>query len=374
MKFIIDSKIPFINGVLEPFGSVHYVPGNEISPEIINDADVLIIRTRTQCNEHLLAGSSVKFIATATIGYDHIDAGFCKKAGITWVNAPGCNSVSVMQYIIAALLSLAARKGFQLAGKTIGIVGVGQVGSKVAKACSQLGMNVLLNDPPRERAGDAENFSSLRDIQEKADIITFHVPLSLTGDDYTFHLADKRFFESLQKQPVVINTSRGEIFDTSATISAIQNRLVSGVVIDCWENEPDPNPELLQLVDIATPHIAGYSKDGKANATQLCVQAVSRYFGLGIDNWQPEALTPPLNPVIEFSGSCISEEDFVAHAVLATYDIDSDDKTFRENPSRFENLRNNYPVRREFTAYKINPEQVTEKTAGILAALGFKSK
>lgn len=374
MKFIIDSKIPFINGVLEPFGSVHYVPGNEISPEIIKDADVLIIRTRTQCNEHLLAGSSVKFIATATIGYDHIDTGFCKKAGITWVNAPGCNSVSVMQYIIAALFSMAARKGFQLAGKTIGIVGVGQVGSKVAKACSQLGMNVLLNDPPRERAGDAENFSSLRDIQEKADIITFHVPLSLTGDDYTFHLADKRFFESLQKQPVVINTSRGEIFDTSATISAIQNRLVSGVVIDCWENEPDPNPELLQLVDIATPHIAGYSKDGKANATQLCVQAVSRYFGLGIDNWQPEALTPPLNPVIEFSGSCISEEDFVAHAVLATYDIDSDDKTFRENPSRFENLRNNYPVRREFTAYKINPEQVTEKTAGILLALGFKSK
>src|SRR5664279_1922618 len=178
MKFIIDDKIPYIQGVLEPFGEVVYLSGPKTTPEIVMDADAIITRTRTICNQHLLESSSVKFIATATIGYDHIDTDYCAKAGIQWTNAPGCNSKSVEQYIASALFVLAQMKGFHLKGKTIGVVGVGQVGSKVAHICELLGMKVLLNDPPRERAEGPKQFCSLREIMKKADIITLHVPLN----------------------------------------------------------------------------------------------------------------------------------------------------------------------------------------------------
>jgi len=374
MKFIIDSEIPFIHGVLEPFGSVLYAPGKDISPDMIKDATALIIRTRTLCNEQLLAGSSVRLIATATIGFDHIDTGYCKKAGIRWVNAPGCNSKSVEQYIAAALFTIAHKKGFTLAGKTIGIVGVGHVGSKVARVCSLLGMNVLINDPPRQRAGDPEIFCSIEQIKQNADMITFHVPLTRMGDDITYHMADSYFFDSLKQCPVVINTSRGEIFDTAATISAIRSGQISGAIVDCWENEPNLDPELLTLADIATPHIAGYSKDGKANATKMCVQAVSRFFDLGINNWQPELLSPPARPLIEPGKPGISENDILAHAILASYNIREDDNALRANPNLFETLRNNYPVRREFPAYTINTKHANNKTVETLLALGFKLK
>ncbi|MCX6309498.1 MAG: erythronate-4-phosphate dehydrogenase, partial [Bacteroidia bacterium] len=189
MKFIIDDKIPYIQGALEPFGEVLYLSGPKTTPEIVKDADAIITRTRTICNEELLAGSSVKIIATATIGFDHIDTDYCDKSGIRWTNAPGCNSKSVEQYIASALFVLAERKGFELKGKTIGVVGVGQVGSKVAKVCELFGMNVLLNDPPRSRKEGEEQFCSLQRILEESDIITLHVPLNLLGEDATFHLA-----------------------------------------------------------------------------------------------------------------------------------------------------------------------------------------
>lgn len=373
MKFIIDSEIPFINGVFEPFGNVLYVPGKDISPDISKDATALIIRTRTLCNEQLLSKSSVKFIATATIGYDHIDTSYCEKAGIQWVNAPGCNSKSVEQYIAAALFAIAIAKEIVLCGKSIGVIGVGHVGSKVARVCRLLGMNVMLNDPPRERSGDPEQFSSLDEIKQKADFITFHVPLSKHGEDATYHMADSRFFETLEQKPIVINSSRGEIFDTNATKSAIQNRQISGAVIDCWENEPNLDPELLRLTDIATPHIAGYSKDGKAMATQMCVQQVSRFFDLGINNWQPIPLFPHAQSLIEINDLHFSKEDILAYAVKATYDIWKDDAALRANPHLFENQRNNYPVRREFTAYSINTKHLNSKTVETLLALGFNS-
>jgi erythronate-4-phosphate dehydrogenase len=373
MKFIIDSEIPFINGVFEPFGNVHYMPGKDISPAIIKDATALIIRTRSLCNEQLLSKSSVKFIATTTIGYDHIDTSYCEKAGIKWVNAPGCNSKSVEQYITAALFAIAKLKGIALCGKSIGVIGVGHVGSKVARVCRLLGMKVLLNDPPRERSGDPEQFSSLGEIKQKADFITFHVPLSLHGEDATYHMADSHFFETLKQKPIVFNSSRGEIFDTKATKSAIQNKQISGAVIDCWENEPNPDPELLRLTDIATPHIAGYSKDGKAKATQMCVQQVSRFFDLGINNWQPIPLFPPAKSLIETDGIDFSDEDILAYAVKATYDIWKDYATLRANPHLFENQRNNYPVRREFTAYSINTKHLNSKTVETLLALGFNA-
>ncbi len=371
MKFIIDDKIPYIKGALEPFGEVVYLSGVKTTPEIVKDADAIITRTRTICNEELLKGSSVKFIATATIGYDHIDTEFCKEAGIEWTNAPGCNSKSVEQYILSTLFVLAEKHNFKLKGKTIGIVGVGQVGSKVAKVCEILGMNVLLNDPPRERIEGSEQFVSLKEIKQKADIVTLHVPLNMTEEDATFHLADTIFFQELTKRPFIINSCRGEVVDSFAAESALQMGMISGLVLDCWENEPNINLELMHMCDLATPHIAGYSKDGKANGTSMSIQAISKFFNLGIDNWQAKDIETPDSTTIRIDGSEFSEEEIIVKAVLSTYDIRNDDKTLRANPSEFEKQRGDYPVRREYPAYTINAKNVDNNTLTKLVKLGF---
>jgi erythronate-4-phosphate dehydrogenase len=372
MKIVIDDKIPYIKGALEPFGDIVYLSGPKTTPEVVKDADAIITRTRTICNEKLLAGSSVKFIATATIGYDHIDTEYCDKAGIAWTNAPGCNSKSVEQYIASTLFVLAERKGFQLKGKTIGVVGVGQVGSKVARVCKLFGMKVLLNDPPRERAEEPEKFCSLSEIRQKADIITLHVPLNLQGEDTTFHLANSSFFEALEQKPIVINSCRGEVLDTLSAKEALKSGQISGLVVDCWENEPNIDLELLELVDLATPHIAGYSKDGKANGTSMSIRAVSRFFGLGIDDWQAKQIELPKKTIIELDGLNLSGEQILAKAVLATYDIRNDDAALRKNPEIFEKLRGDYPVRREYPVFTIQAKNTDEEILGILKKLGFQ--
>lgn len=372
MKFIIDDKIPYIKGALEPFGEVLYLSGPKTTPAIAKDADAIITRTRTICNKELLDGSSVKFIATATIGYDHIDTEYCDNAGIKWANAPGCNSKSVEQYIASALFVLAENKGFKLKDKTIGIVGVGQVGSKVARVCELFGMKVLLNDPPRERAEGPEKFCSIGSILENADIITLHVPLNMQGEDATFHLADESFFKSLKRKPIVFNSCRGEVLDSVSAKSAIKDGLISGLIIDCWENEPDIDMELLGMVDLATPHIAGYSKDGKANGTSLSIQAVSRFFGLGIDDWKATNVELPVETIISIDGAGLDNEDVIARAVLATYDIRFDDKNFRNNPELFEKLRGDYYVRREYPAFTVEAKNVSNDTIEVLESLGFK--
>jgi len=371
MKFIIDDKIPYIHGALEPFGEVLYLSGPKTTPEIVKDADAIITRTRTICNEELLADSTVKMIATATIGFDHIDTGYCDRVGIGWTNAPGCNSKSVEQYIASALFALAEEKGFELKGKTIGVVGVGQVGSKVARVCELFGMKVLLNDPPRARVEGVDRFSSLEIIKAKADIITLHVPLHLHGEDATFHLADDCFFQSLKQKPILINSCRGEVLDTQAAKQAVKEQLISGLVVDCWENEPDLDLELLELVDLATPHIAGYSKDGKANGTSMSVQALSRFFSLGIDDWTAQQIELPENTLIELDGTSLSEEALLAKAVLATYDIRNDDADLRRYPELFEKWRGDYPVRREYPVYTIHCKNVDRETQDKLKLLGF---
>jgi erythronate-4-phosphate dehydrogenase len=371
MKFIVDDKIPYIKGALEPFGEVIYLPGPKTTPEVVKDADAIITRTRTICNEHLLAGSSVKFIATATIGYDHIDTDFCAKAGIQWTNAPGCNSKSVEQYIASALFVLAGRHGFELKDKTIGVVGVGQVGSKVAHVCELFGMKVLLNDPPRERAEGTDKFCSLQEIMEKADFITLHVPLNLEGEDATYHLAGESFFKALKRKPVVINSCRGEVMHTNAAKKALKEGQITSLVVDCWEKEPDIDLELLNMADLATPHIAGYSKDGKANGTSMSIQAVSRFFGLGIDNWQAPYVELPAQTEIEIDGTNLSKEEILAKAILSTYDITTDDVALRKSPGTFEKLRGDYPLRREYPVYSIKAKNIDAETLDILKKMGF---
>ena len=371
MKIVIDDKIPYVKGAFEPFAEVVYLPGKETTPEVVKDADAIITRTRTKCNRNLLEGSAVKFIATATIGFDHIDTEYCKEAGIEWTNAPGCNAGSVNQYIASALFSWSMRKRNDLAGKTIGIVGVGQVGSRVAKLCQTIGMNVLLNDPPRERAEGPEQFVSLKTIQQEADIITFHVPLNMEGEDATFHMVNEDFMQNLGKTPLLINSCRGEVFDTEAVYNALEASDISEVIIDCWENEPELDLELLNLAEYGTPHIAGYSKDGKANGTKMSVQAVSRFFNLGIDDWEPSGVETPENPIINIDGNQRREYSILAEAILSTYDIENDDEALREAPHLFEKLRGDYPVRREFTSFTIKAKNIENSTLNKLKELGF---
>lgn len=371
MKIIADNKIPFLKGILEPFAEVEYFPGKEITADKIKDADALIIRTRTKCNANLLSGSRVKFIATSTIGFDHIDTAFCAANNIKWANAPGCNSGSVMQYIASALVQLSNKHKFSFSEKTIGIVGVGNVGSKVARMASLVGMKVLLNDPPRKRKEGKVDFVPLKTIQEKADIISFHVPLNLKGRDKTAHLFDERFLSKMKEGAIIINSSRGRVISTEILKKGLKNKKVQAAVIDVWENEPEIDMELLELVDIATPHIAGYSADGKANGTSMSVQALSRHFKLGLDDWVPENIPSPVNQEFQIDCDKLSKEETIKSAILTTYDILKDDATLRKSPSTFENQREDYPLRREFQAYK--PKTINDRNdiSEVLNALGF---
>jgi len=372
MKIVIDNKIPYIKGVFEPYAKVVYLPGHLTTRDMVKNADALITRTRTICDRNLLEGSKVKLIASATIGFDHIDTDYCKTAGITWINAPGCNAESVNQYIASALCSYSRRNGYTLKGKTIGVVGVGQVGSRVAKTCEILGMDVLLNDPPRQRSEGSSQFDLLKTIKEQADIITFHVPLNMKGIDRTYHMVNTEFLDGLNRAPLIINTCRGEVFESRAIYKAKISGVLEGIIIDCWENEPGPDPGLLKLVDYATPHIAGYSKDGKAKGTQMSVRAISKYFGLGIDDWKPAGVELPLNPFIELEGSHQGDEKILAEAILSTYEIERDDRALRDNPQFFEQLRGDYPVRREFDSYSIRATDIEPELMEKLRLLGFK--
>ena len=372
MKIIIDDKIPYIKGALEQVAEVIYWPGSKTTHDVVKDADALITRTRTICNESLLKDSKVKFIATTTVGFDHIDFEYCKKAGIEWTNSPGCNSESVNQYVASALQAWSMRKREDLAGKTIGIIGVGNVGSRVARTCEIIGMNVLLNDPPRERVEGPDQFVSLERLQKEADIITFHVPLNMTGQDATFHMADKKFLQNLARKPLLINACRGEVFDTEAIKYALETNHISNVILDCWENEPEIDLQLFRLAAYGTPHIAGYSKDGKANGTKKCVQAVSRFFNLGIDNWKPVNVDLPDSTIIEINGNKRREYAILAEAILSTYNIETDDELLRDSPHLFEKFRGDYPVRREFDTYTVKAQNVENSTLEKLEKLGFK--
>ncbi len=371
MKVVIDDKIPYIKGALEPYCEVVYYQGSKFTPELIKDADALIVRTRTLCNETLLAGSKVKFIATATIGYDHIDTHYCDDNQIAWTNAPGCNAGSVEQYVAAALLTWGLEKREKLRDKTIGIVGVGNVGTKVANFCNHLGMRVLLNDPPRARKEGSGAFVPLEMILQEADIVTLHVPLNRSGEDSTFHLAGTEFLNTFAGKQLLINTCRGEVSDSYAIKVALANRTLGDYIADCWENEPEIDTELLQSAYLATPHIAGYSRDGKANGTEMSIRALSRFFNLGIDEWTPPGVELPAEPIIHLNGSRRDEESIIAEAILHTYDIESDSDALRDNPHLFEHLRGEYQVRREFRAYTLVCKEVPAMVMEKLYAMGF---
>jgi erythronate-4-phosphate dehydrogenase len=372
LKIIADDKIPFLKGALEPYAEVVYLPGKEITHDVLSDADAMLIRTRTKCDEQLLRDINVRFIGTATIGYDHIDTHYCDNNGIRWTNAPGCNSSSVQQYIAAALLTVASDFNFSLKNKTLGIIGVGNVGSKVAKLGKILGMNVLLNDPPRARVEGEKEFVNIDIILREADIVTVHVPLTVSGVDRTYHLFADNFFEKMKEGSWFFNSSRGEVTDTVALKKVLESSKLVGAVIDVWENEPDIDPELLSGVFLTTPHIAGYSSDGKANGTAMVVDSLCGFFQLPLENWYPDNVPKPDFPEIVIDGTGKTEEDIIREAVLHTYCIKKDDEKFRHSPSDFEKHRGDYPLRREFPSYFVNLANSSEDVRAALGKMGFK--
>ena len=331
MKIICDDKIPFIRGVLEPYAEVEYLSGQETTHPRLRGVDALITRTRTICDKNLLQGTPVCVIASATIGFDHIDTRWCEEHGIVWRNAPGCNSGSVAQYIASVLLSLERMHELELLQMTLGIVGVGHVGTKVAEFARALGMRVLLNDPRRAERGES-GFVSLDELICCSDIVTLHVPLVRGGEYCTYHLFDEKRISALSGK-FLINTSRGPVVDNLALRKNLEDRSsrLKGAVLDVWEGEPNIDRRLLDLLDIATPHIAGYSADGKANGTGAAVRTVSEVLDLPLRGWSPSGLPAPasLSLDLEIDPAGKSSGEILSEAVLHTYDVRSDSYTLR---------------------------------------------
>lgn len=341
MKIVADKDIPFLKGIFEPYADVVYIDGSQICHENVVDADVLIIRTRTRCDASLLEGTSVRFISSSAVGTDLIDFEYCNSHGITVSSAEGCNSDGVMQYVFSALFGLAARHAVKLRGMTMGIIGVGNAGSKVERAARHLGLNVLLNDPPRAEKEGPEGFCDLDYLLANSQIVTLHPSLN----DSSRNMADAAFFAKMQQGAFFINTSRGEVVDEEA-LKAARPKL-TGIVLDTWRNEPSVDQELLDLVDIATPHIAGYTLKGKQKVTGKAIRSVAAF--LGIEElktyWVANLCDAEHAPVrLDFSDKTQGQ---TASLMQYNYPVFSDDFLFRSAPQDFERIRNTYQYRRE---------------------------
>lgn len=390
MKIVCATNMPFVLEAFSTLGEARILEGRDISAADVRDADLLALRSTTRVDRGLLQGSKVRFVGTATIGTDHLDLDYFQEAGIQWCFAPGCNANSVSEYITAALLTLGERHGLTLAGKTIGVIGVGNVGSRVVAKARALGMRVLMNDPPRVRAQREYEISDTRfQIQEfvdldrilaESDIITVHVPLTKQGPDKTLHLADERFFSRARKGLIFLNAARGPVVDSPALLKALESGQVSHVVLDTWEGEPRYRTDVLDRVDIATPHIAGHSFEGKVMGTVMVYREACRFLGVPA-TWSHEPLMPPtLVPVVEVDAAGRSDEAVLREVVRKLYDIEADDRRFRESAvadesaraKAFDRLRKDYPERREFHYTEVKLRNGSASLRMKFEGLGFR--
>jgi erythronate-4-phosphate dehydrogenase len=380
MKIIADANIPFVAECFSSIGEVRVAGGREITRGVIGDAEVLLVRSITKVDADLLAGSKVRFVASATIGFDHVDIDFLKRENIGFASAPGSNANSAAEYVIAGLLEAGRKCDINLEGKSVGIIGVGNVGSRVAKKCAALGMRIYLNDPPlRRQTGDVK-YLPLEGLFD-CDFITIHTPLTFEGVDKTYHLADENFFKSLKKGCVFINASRGGVVDSKALKKEIRFGRFSYVALDVWENEPNIDIELLEMIDIGTPHIAGYSLDGKVTGLIMVYKAVCEYFGLNPKFDIVDFLPEPVVGRLRIESNTDNEQDALLAAVRQIYDIKEDDTKLRRIAEKlvdkkgeyFDGLRKNYPIRREFQNTKVFVEEESSALAKKLKGIGFKT-
>lgn len=374
MKIVADPNIPFVREAFSSLGDIQLVPGRTIFATDVRDAEILLVRSVTPVNAALLEGSKVAFVATATIGTDHIDTEYLAQRGIGFASASGSNANSVAEYVVAAMLELAHGLKFRLREKTLGVVGVGNVGSRVVRYADTLGMRVLQNDPPRQRVEKSGAFVSLEEVLAESDILTLHVPLTESGPDATFHLLDGLRLSALAQKPILINTARGGVVDNDALLNAIEQGKLGGTVLDVWESEPNISKPLLAKVDIGTPHIAGYSFDGKVNGTTMIYQAVCQFLGRK-PTWDPAPLMPkPAVPKINVNPKVGEDEESVLRdAIRQVYDIRKDDATLRARTDEFDKLRADYPVRREFMNTRVEAKGVPDSLLKKLRALGFQA-
>ncbi len=348
-KIVIDSKIPYIKGVLEPYFEVVYLDGNAISPSEALGASALIVRTRTVCNKSLLEGSSVECIATATIGYDHIDIEYCKEAGIDVYTSAGCNASGVVQYVIAAIY--ASKRSPDTT--TVGIIGCGNVGGLLSKTLRKLGFKVLCSDAPRRDNGNFNEHIDIDELVSKSDIITFHTPLIKDGCYKTYHLASGSLFSRAKEGVMIINSSRGEVVDTLALIDAIKSKKVCCSAIDVWEEEPNINTELLGMVDIATAHIAGYTRKGKERGTEIAVQHIASKFNIDeLKQWKIGSMQLDLIDLeVSESGSVADKNSKwreITDLMPQFFDIKAQTSYLKSHKMEFEEIRGNYLYRKEY--------------------------
>jgi erythronate-4-phosphate dehydrogenase len=378
MRIVADANIPFVRECLSSVGEVRVLSGRDIAPQVVADADALLVRSITPVNESLLGGSAVRFVGTATIGFDHVDVPYLHRNGIGFASAPGSNANSAAEYVIAGLLEVARRRRIPLEGKSIGVIGVGNVGGRVARKCEGLGMRVLRNDPPLQRRTGDSTYVPLEALYD-CDFITIHTPLTREGIDKTYHLADAGFFARLKAGAVFVNASRGAVVESQALKAAIRSGRLRATVLDVWEGEPNIDAELLGMVDLATPHIAGYSFDGKVAGMVMIYRSLCEYFKLTPKFDVEDFLPVPEVPRLEIATGDAGDEESLARTAERIYSIARDDRDTRQIANQppegrgrfFDALRKNYPVRREFQNTTVVLDRPRETLARKLRGIGF---
>lgn len=381
MHIIADENIPLVQEFFSELGSIETLPGRSMTREQIQKADVLLVRSITNVNQALLEGTKVRFVATATIGCDHIDQEYLSANNIGFANAPGCNANSVVEYVLSVLSLLSDQEDFILKDKTIGIIGAGNVGGRLKDRLEEIGLNVLVNDPPRAEAEGAEGFTDLDELLERSDIISMHTPLIKRGEHPTLHLLNETRINKLKPETVLINSGRGAAIDTLALKTRLQEKGDLYTVLDVWESEPNIDHELLELVDVGTPHIAGYSLDGKLGGTEMVYLSVCQHFGLPARKKLGQLIPEPPLRKISFSNQAHRWQSTLT-AIRACYDVRNDDMALRRAFSKaqkkgitlgqaFDELRRAYPVRREFHTLKVQLKTNQKKLGDQLEKFGF---
>ncbi|MEJ2104773.1 MAG: 4-phosphoerythronate dehydrogenase [Ignavibacteriaceae bacterium] len=377
MKLIVDENIAFAKEAFSGFGEVKLLNGRSITNHEVIDSDVLIVRSITKVNQELLKNSKIQFVGTATIGTDHIDLNYLKSNKIAFADAKGCNADSVAEYVFTALLKVATVENISLNNKKIGVVGIGNIGSRVVKLAESIGMKVLKNDPPLERKGSGKNYVTLDEILA-ADIITFHVPLNKEGIDKTYHLLNKENLKKIKSGRIILNTSRGPVIDNNALLEEINKRNLN-LILDVWENEPSINNKLLDKVRVGTPHIAGYSFEGKVNGTKMIYNGLCKHLTKDPD-WQP--VLPKIEQTVLKIPDGKTDEEKLYKLFSSIYNLESDVIRLRETsrynndeqPNYFDRLRKEYPIRREFSNYTVDVSKEENNLRPILESFRFKVK
>ena len=372
MKILVDENMPYARDLFARLGEVTAVPGRPIPVEKLDDADALMVRSVTKVNSQLLDGKNVRFVGTATAGTDHVDQDYLAQAGIAFSAAPGCNAIAVVEYVFSALLMLAERDGFQLTDRTVGIVGVGNVGGRLQKRLEALGVRTLLCDPPRAANGEPGDSQPLDKLVEEADILTFHTPLYKDGPYKTWHLADEALISRLKPGTILINACRGAVVDNAALLKCLEAGQKLSTVLDVWEPEPDLNVALLEKVDIGTAHIAGYTLEGKARGTTQVFEAYSAFIG------KPQQIAlDTLLPAPEFGRITLHgplDQATLKRLVHLVYDVRRDDAPLRKVAGvagEFDKLRKHYLERREWSSLFVQCDDAS--AAALLSALGFNA-